>query len=227
MARASELLATRWTLIIVRNLLLGCRTFGEIADGAPGIPRTLLSERLRLLEQYGIVEREPNPRSRGSLYTLTPAGQDLHEVCLVMGYWGQRWLEVAIEHLDPYVLLWGICREIDRALLPDRRITVRFEFRDAPRGERRFWIVMQRPEPEVCVKPPGFDEDLVVTTTAEWLLRWHLGESTLGQGMHDRRVDITGPSSIVAIMARWGGQSSFAAPNRAASASTAAGARGA
>ena len=163
LARAAEILATRWTLIIVRNLLLGCRTFGEILDGAPGIPRTLLSQRLRLLEQHGLVEREPNPRGRGSLYRLTDAGRDLHDVCLAIGFWGTRWLEVAPEHLDPYVLLWGICREVDRALLPDPRLTVRFEFRDAPRTYSRFWLVMQRPEPEVCVKPPGYEEDLVVS----------------------------------------------------------------
>ena len=49
-ARGAEIFATRWTPIIVRNILLGCRTYGEIAAGAPGIPRALLSERLRQLE---------------------------------------------------------------------------------------------------------------------------------------------------------------------------------
>ena len=216
LARAAEILATRWTLIIVRNLLLGCHTFSELLDGAPGIPRTLLSQRLRLLEQHGLVEREPNPRGRGSLYRLTDAGRDLHDVCLAIGFWGTRWLEVAPEHLDPYVLLWGICREVDRALLPDPRVTVRFEFRDAPRSVSRFWVVMQRPEPEVCVKPPGYEEDLVVGTVADWLLRWHMGQVSLGQGLRERRVHVTGPSSLVATLGSWGGQSSFAAAARGA-----------
>ncbi len=182
-ARGSEILAERWTPIILRNLLLGCRTFGEIADGAPGIPRTLLSERLRSLEQHGIVRREPHPRGRGFLYGLTPAGEDLHETCVVMGMWGLRWLEIAPEHLDPYVLLWGICRELDRALLPERRITVRFDFREAPRAARRFWLVMQRPDPE---------------------------------GVHAGRVTVDGPHALVAVVRRWGGQSSFAGAGRAA-----------
>ena len=60
----------RWTPIIVRNLLLGASTFGEIQDGAPGIPRTLLSQRLRLLEQHGIVERAP----AAARYALTRGG---------------------------------------------------------------------------------------------------------------------------------------------------------
>jgi DNA-binding HxlR family transcriptional regulator len=210
LARAAEILATRWTLIIVRNLLLGCRTFGEILDGAPGIPRTLLSQRLRLLEQHGLVEREPNPHSRGSLYRLTDAGRDLHDVCLAIGFWGTRWLEVAPEHLDPYVLLWGIGREVDRALLPDPRVTVRFEFPDAPRSIRRLWLVMQRPEPEVCVKPPGYPEDLLVRTAADWLLAWHMGQVTLGQGLHEHRIHITGPRPLISLLASWGGHSSFA-----------------
>jgi DNA-binding HxlR family transcriptional regulator len=216
MARAAEVLATRWTLIIVRNLLLGCRTFGEIADGAPGISRTLLSERLRMLEQRGLVVRECAPNGRGAGYALTEAGRDLHDVCLVMGLWGHRWLEMAPEHLDPYVILWGVCREVDRALLPERRVTVRFQFRDWSRPYDRFWLVMQRPEPEVCVKPPGYDEDLVVTTVSEWLLRWHLGEVSLGQGLRERRVEVVGPSSLVARLRTWGGQSSFAGLPRAA-----------
>jgi hypothetical protein len=43
-------------------------------------------------------------------------------------------------------------------------------------------VLVQRPEPEVCVKPPGFDEDVVVRTDADWLARWALGEVSLGQG---------------------------------------------
>ena len=85
-ARATEILAMRWTPIIVRNLLLGCETFGELMDGAPGISRTLLSSRLELLEQYGIVERVPC--ERGSRYLLTDAGRDLDMVVEAMGIWG-------------------------------------------------------------------------------------------------------------------------------------------
>jgi DNA-binding HxlR family transcriptional regulator len=211
-ARAAELLATRWTLIIVRNLLLGCRSFSEIADGAPGISRTLLTQRLRMLEQRGLVRRD----SAG--YELTEAGRDLHDVCLAIGLWGHRWLEMAPEDLDPYVILWGLCKEVDRDLLPDERVTVRFEFRDWTRPYDRFWLVMQRPEPEVCIKPPGYAEDLVVTTVAEWLLRWHLGEVSLGQGLRERRVEVIGPSSLVARLRTWGGQSSLAGVPRAATA---------
>ena len=80
-ARAAEILAERWTPIILRNLLLGATTFGQIADGAPGISRTLLTYRLKELEQVGVIATSPNPNGRGSLYALTKAGNDLNGVC--------------------------------------------------------------------------------------------------------------------------------------------------
>ena len=115
-ARATEILAMRWTPIIVRNLLLGCETFGELMDGAPGISRTLLSSRLELLEQYGIVERVPC--ERGSRYLLTDAGRDLDMVVEAMGIWGTRWLEVTPAHFDSHTVLWSLCRMTEADDLP-------------------------------------------------------------------------------------------------------------
>jgi hypothetical protein len=161
------------------------------------------------------VVRERAPGGRGWRYGLTEAGRDLHDVCLAIGLWGPRWIEIAPEDLDPYVVLWGLCKAVDREHLPHKRVTIRFEFRDWLRPYDRFWLVMQRPEPEVCIKPPGYREDLVVTTVADWLLRWHLGEVSLGQGLSERRVEVVGPSALVASLRTWGGQSSFAGLPRA------------
>src|SRR5215213_3202585 len=74
-ARGSEILAERWTPIILRNLLLGCWTFNEIAAGAPGLSRALLARRLRELERAGVLEIRAKPNGRGSVYEPTrPAG---------------------------------------------------------------------------------------------------------------------------------------------------------
>ena len=202
----------RWTPIIVRNLLLGCETFSEIQDGAPGIPRTLLSQRLRLLEQHGIVERLPGPR-----YRLTQPGRDLQPVVDALGAWGARWLEMAPEHLDAGVVLWSLCHEADVEALPVRRLVIRFEIPDDP--HKRFWVVLSEAESEVCVKPPGFHEDLVVTTASEWLAKWHMGRISLGQAMHEGLMRVNGPSELVRALGSLG-LSRFAA---VAPASTAAG----
>jgi DNA-binding HxlR family transcriptional regulator len=196
-ARASEILAMRWTPVIVRNLLLGATTFSEIQDGAPGIPRTLLSQRLRLLEQHGIVEKQPGPR-----YALTDAGRELEGVVDALGVWGARWLEMGPQHVDAGVTLWSLCRQAEPSELPGARLVIRFDLADGPR--RRFWVVLEPPESEVCVKPPGFDEDLVVATTCEWLAKWHMGRISLGQAMHEGLMRVEGPPELVRTLATLG-----------------------
>jgi DNA-binding HxlR family transcriptional regulator len=201
-ARASEILAMRWTPIIVRNLLLGCETFGEIQDGAPGIPRSLLSQRLTMLAQYGIVERDRSAEDRGWRYSLTPAGEELMAVCDALGEWGARWLEVAPEHLDAHMVVWSICRLAEPAELPARRVVIRFDVRDG--RHRRMWLVLAPDSREVCVKPPGFDEDLVVTTDTEWLVKWHMGRISLGRAMHEGLIAVEGPRRLVRMLATLG-----------------------
>jgi DNA-binding HxlR family transcriptional regulator len=202
-ARATEIVAMRWTPIIVRNLLLGAGTFSQIQEGAPGIPRTLLSQRLRLLEQHGIVERLPGRR-----YGLTEAGRELEGVIDALGTWGARWLELAPEHFDATVVLWALCRQAGPEEIPGARLVIRFDVPDDRR--RRLWVVLHPPDSEVCIKPPGFDEDLVVTTTSEWLAKWHMGRISLGEAMHEGLMKVQGPSELVRVLATLG-LSKFAA----------------
>jgi DNA-binding HxlR family transcriptional regulator len=118
-ARTSELLAERWTPIIVRNLLTGCRTFGELLDGAPGISRALLAQRLELLQEHGILTREPSS-GRGGRYLLTEKGRELKAVTDAMGAWGARWLELEPQHIDPAYVLWATCKLVDLAKVPSK-----------------------------------------------------------------------------------------------------------
>jgi len=112
-ARGSEILAERWTPTILRNVLLGCRTFNEIAAGAPGLSRALLTRRLRELEHVGVIQIHPKPDGHGSLYEPTPAGRDLQGVLEAIGGWAERWMDVTAEHADPDVVLWS-CPGSDR-----------------------------------------------------------------------------------------------------------------
>jgi DNA-binding HxlR family transcriptional regulator len=179
----------------VRNLLTGCHTFGEIEDRAPGIPRSVLSQRLRLLERNGVIERRQGGR-RGT-YHLTDCGLELADVCHALGVWGARWLETTPEHLDPHLALWFWSRLIDRTELPARRVVVRFDLTDDSRPDR-YWVVLTRQKAEVCVRSPGFPDDLVVTTDAEWLIKWHTGavslsEARRGEARRGAAVDSASP----------------------------------
>src|SRR5262245_61829340 len=79
-ARGAEIFAERWTPLIIRNLYLGCETFGEILEGAPGLSRTLLTQRLKQLKRLGVIESAPKPHGRGDRYQLTDSGHDLFKV---------------------------------------------------------------------------------------------------------------------------------------------------
>jgi DNA-binding HxlR family transcriptional regulator len=208
-ARGAEIFAERWTPLIIRNLFLGCASFGEILEGAPGLSRTLLSQRLRQLERLGVVTTAPKPGGHGHRYDLTPAGRDLFGVCQSLGEWGVRWLEIAPEHLDPFVALWSLCHALQRDRLPDRRLVIRFDFTGRARRER-YWLVIERGDTEICKTYPGHDEDLVVTAEAEAFVKWHAGQLSWAEATRESRIQVEGPWSLVRAFPSWNGRSMFA-----------------
>lgn len=202
-ARGAEIFAERWTPLIIRNLYLGCRTFTEILDGAPGMSKTLLTERLRALERYEVVERHRRMQGRGFTYHLTPAGVELVDVCMALGNWGARWLEVAPEHLGPHVLLWNMARLADLTSLPQPRLVVRFDLTDL-RLQNRYWLLLDRAHAEICLLHPGHPEDLVVTTTSEWLAKWHMGWISLPAAQRRCVITVTGPARLIRTLGSLG-----------------------
>jgi DNA-binding HxlR family transcriptional regulator len=218
-ARGSEIFAERWTPLIVRNLHLGCESFSEILVGAPGLSRTLLAQRLKQLERLGIVEVTPKAQGRGHLYRLTPAGDDLYNVCEALGEWGARWLEIAPENLDPFVALWSMCNALRRDRLPARRVVIRLDFTGF-RLRERYWLLLEHGEPEICRTFPGPDEDLYITADAEAFVKWHAGQLSWGEATRDSRIRLDGPSWLVRAFPTWNARSTFAHIKRDAAAVT-------
>jgi DNA-binding HxlR family transcriptional regulator len=208
-ARGAEIFAERWTPLIIRNLYLGCGSFSEIAEGAPGLSRTLLSQRLKRLELLGIVASAPKPDGRGRHYELTPAGHDLFKVCASLGEWGAAWLEIAPEHLDPFVALWSMCNALRRERLPDRRVVIRFDFTSRQRRER-LWLLIEHGDTEICKEYPGLEEDLYITAEAEAFVKWHAGHLTWAQATGEGRIQLDGPPSLVRAFPTWNARSMFA-----------------
>jgi len=206
-ALAAEVFAQRWTPIIIRNLHLGCAHFCEILDGAPGLPRSVLAERLRGLERDGVVERRTDGRTTS--YALTRMGDELSDVCLALGVWGARWREVRPETQDPYMALWTVSRLIDPATLPRARVVVRFDVAGT-RTPNRFWLVLDRRGNEVCVQTPGFAEDGVVTTDTSSLVRWYAGQLSLAEARAAGGMTVAAPPWLERELARWGRLSPYA-----------------
>src|SRR5262245_46795759 len=171
-ARGAEIFAERWTPLIIRNLHLGCGSFSEVLEGAPGLSRTLLSQRLKQLARLGVVESSLKPDGRGHHYELTSAGHGLFAVCQSLGEWGARWLEIAPENLDPFVALWSMCHALQRDRLPDRRVVIRFDFTGRARRER-YWLLIELGDTEICQTRPGFPEAPYLAAEAGPLLTSH------------------------------------------------------
>jgi DNA-binding HxlR family transcriptional regulator len=207
-ARGAEIFAERWTPLIIRNLYLGCGSFSEILAGAPGLSRTLLSQRLKQLERLGVVASSPKPDGRGHHYELTSAGHELFTVCESLGAWGARWLDIAPEHLDPFVALWSMCHALHRDKLPDRRIVIRFDFTGRSRREH-YWLLIELGDTEICKTYPGV-EDLHITAEAEAFVKWHAGQLAWTQAIREGSIQLQGPSWLIRAFPTWNARSMFA-----------------
>jgi DNA-binding HxlR family transcriptional regulator len=206
-ALAAEVFAQRWTPIIIRNLHLGCAHFGDILEGAPGLPRSVLSQRLRALERDGVVARTTS--GHATEYRLTEMGAELGEICLALGVWGARWREVHPADQNPYLVLWTLSRVIDQGSLPRTRVVVRFDLRSA-RSPRRLWLLLHRTGNEVCMEAPGFPDDGVVTTDVGSLVRWHAGRLSLRDAQEAGGMTVAAPPWLERELVRWGRLSPFA-----------------
>lgn len=205
-ARASELLAERWSIIILRNIvILGCRTFNEIADGAPGLSRGLLSKRLRELERGGVIEICAKADGRGSTYVPTEAGRELSEVMVALQHWGSKWADLTPEQAHPGVVLWMWATFfLDRDRLPRRRSLIQFDYPTLSGPGSRSWLLVERGDAEICEKYPGGDEDLVVVVHDPVVFaRWHLGEVEWAHALRTNAIELKGSRTLARALPTW------------------------
>jgi DNA-binding HxlR family transcriptional regulator len=203
-ARASEILAERWTPLVVRNLMFGAETFSQIARGVPSMSRSMLATRLKELERAGLVERTEANAGRGPRYDLTPAGHDLSGVLAALADWGERWVDVGPAHTDPGFALWAWCLvQLDRSRLPSGRVVVAFDFVDQPPGNRHYWLLVEHGDAQVCYSDPGDEPALHVRAESAALVDWHRGSLSWTAALRDGRIVVTGDRRLAAALPRW------------------------
>lgn len=213
-ALGSEVLADRWTPLIVRELILGNTRFNDIARGLPGISRSLLVQRLRHLERHGVVDLWPSPSGRGSEYHLTPAGKDLQPVVEALGRWAIEWQYDALDphDVEPVTLMWWMHRRVDVEHLPPGRVVVQFDH-TAPQRQT-IWMVLDRGEASVCMQHPGFDSDVVVTSTTPTLAEVFQGYQRWGSAVTAGDIRVDGMPKLTKALPRWFLWSPFADDTR-------------
>ena len=212
LALAAERIGPRWTMLILAELTVASR-FNDIRRGVPGISPTLLSKRLKEMEENGLVERIED-RSAGTVdYLMTDAGRDLYPALQALGEWAHRHIELAVtyEHLNARVLMWNVRRKIDFSGLRDRRTVVRFHFHDAPKGERLLWLVWKPGQvTEICLTDPGFDVDLFIEAELRAFTQYWMGHTTIEAEILAGRIELHGSQLLARTLSRWMVQSAYA-----------------
>jgi DNA-binding HxlR family transcriptional regulator len=203
-SKATSILCERWTLQIVREMLLGATRFSALQRMLPRISPTLLNSRLRLLTDAGIVMRKRIPEQRGFEYHLTPAGKALEPVITELGRWGMHWIFDGLEddELDAVVLLGYMAALLKVEELPSCDTVLQFTFDDFAESPQRF-IFIHDGKREVCDVNPGHEVDVFIRGTLRDLSEVFWGERDLQQAIKDGVIKIVGPSVYTRSVARW------------------------
>jgi DNA-binding HxlR family transcriptional regulator len=217
-AMAAEILCTRWTIVLVRELAAGSTRFNDLRRGVPRMSPALLSQRLKDLEAAGILRRTPVPGDSGVFdYVLTRAGQELAPVVEAFGVWGKRWIDgdLSLEKLDAHLLMWDMRRGLVLDPMPARRSIIQFRYPELPAERRSWWLVVEPgSETQLCSVDPGFDVDLYASCDLRTMTAIWMGYDTVAAAIEDRRLLLTGDDRLTASIETWLGLSPFARTNR-------------
>jgi DNA-binding HxlR family transcriptional regulator len=208
----AEIFCSRWTALVVRELLCGSTRFNDLRRGVPRISPTLLSKRLKELEDAGVIAAIPTGQLGVSDYRLTPAGEDLRPVVMSLGIWGQRWVEssLSLKNLDPSLLMWDMRRNLDPTPLPPRRCTIHFLFPELNSDKRSYWLVIDAGKVDLCSTNPGFEIDLYVRSSLRSMTAVWMGLSTVQKEIAATQIELIGDPGIAQSMQHWLGLSPFA-----------------
>lgn len=217
-AMAAEILGTRWTLVLLRELVAGATRFNELRRGVPRMSPALLSKRLKDLEAAGIVTRR-RVESDPDLfeYRLTEAGKELRPVIEAVGAWGHRWIETeaSLKNLDPTLLMWDMRRNVGPFPAPRRRNTIQVIFTDLKEPRRNWWLIVEPDqEPDLCSVDPGFDIDLYLSTDLKTMTEIWMGYTTIGRAKDQGTLMLTGNKELEAHLGTWLRLSVFAKVER-------------
>ncbi len=211
-AMAAEVVCSRWTPLILRELLCGSTRFNDLRRGVPRMSPTLLSKRLKELEQAGVVETRPTGQPGIVEYHLTEAGQDLRPIVMSLGTWGQRWVEThsSLKNLDPSLLMWDMRRNLNLTPMPPQRATIQFHYPELPAARQFYWLVIDKGEVDVCYFDPGHEVDLFVECSLRTMTAIWMGLASVQAELDAGRLDLSGDKVLARSMQQWLGLSPFA-----------------
>jgi DNA-binding HxlR family transcriptional regulator len=211
-AMAAEIICSRWTALVLRELLCGTTRFNDLRRGVPLMSPTLLSKRLKELAEAGIIVVTPTDQRGVVEYKLTEAGEDLRDIIMSLGIWGQRWVEssLSLKNLDPALLMWDMRRNLVVSMFPDRRCTVEFTYSELSNRRKSWWLLIESGKVDLCVVDPGYEVDLYVRSPLRNMTAVWMGISTLKAEIEAGNIALTGDKALARSMHKWLGLSPLA-----------------
>ena len=211
---AASVLCERWTLQIIRELFFGSTKYSEIQKFIPNISPSLLRDRLRFLEQQGIVMRKCPERANRYEYFLTPSGKALAPVLTEMGRWGMCFVREGMT--DKQNTASGLMRDfagrLDVDELPSGNTSIQFNLTDVeeqPTG----YIHVRDGEIQVCDTDLGFETDVYITSALDLMTRIWYGEVDMAEAIKFGHMKVSAAPVYLRHITRWLRISSFTTDN--------------
>ena len=210
-SKATEIIGEKWTLLILRELLMGTSRFNDFQRSMSRISPTVLNKRLKQLEEKGVVLKKRLSGQKGFEYRLTAMGKELEPLIEQVAIWGQRWArgQMSDDELDVELLMWDIHRRIQTDSLPDGETVLSFNFSDLDKY-RKWWLVISRQDVDLCTEDPGKDIDLYVSSDLRTMVEVWQGDKDLKATLRDERIQVVGSNVLIRNIEDWIGLCTYA-----------------
>ena len=204
-AKAAEILGERWTILIIRELLVGNSRYSGLQRALSRLSPTLLTRRLKELQEYGLVTRGQVSDRRHAEYVLSPAGRELAPVFSGLGKWGMKWArgQMRADELDVQLLMVEFSRRLDAKRMPQGSVVLEFVIPGLPKFSR-WWIVVEADgSRELCTHNPGRPVNLTLRLDLHTLAEIWTGDTTALLARKQGRLRVVGDADLAGTIATW------------------------
>jgi DNA-binding HxlR family transcriptional regulator len=205
-AKATEVIGEKWTLLLLRELLLGTTRFSDFQRALSRMSPTLLTKRLRHLEEFGIIIRKKLSGQRGYEYRLTAAGKELAPLIEILAVWGMRWArsQLTDDELDVEFLMRELQRRLQTEHLPDGETVVCLTF-DELTKHRTWWLLVVGDVVDLCTEDPGKEVDLYINSRVRTIVEVWEGDLDVRTALRNGSIKAHGLLHLVRTMPEWFG----------------------
>lgn len=203
-AKATEILGEKWTILIVREILMGARRFSELQRGLGDISPALLTSRLKSLEMQGMIARKKIAGQKGYEYFPTEACEALLPVLVSLGKWGLCWARHTVldADFDVEFLMYYLERSIDPSKMIGDESVIRFQFTDLVE-QKDWWLLIRNDTVDLCLKDPGKDVDVYFTCTVRTMHDVWMGERTYRDAINSGDLYVQGDPALTRNIRSW------------------------